>query len=125
MRYVRQSPSRLKKIQVCVKVENIESKSLLCLDVCTRWNSTYLMLDSAQKFERAFERFEEYDSNFRIELELGEGLPIEDDWKTVRSLGQFLEHFYELTLRVSGTLYVTSNILFDELAEMSCLLQDA
>ena len=83
------------------------------------------MLDSVQKFERAFERFEEYDSNFRIELELGEGLPTEDDWKTIRSLGQFLEYFYELVLRVSSILYVTSNILFDELAEMSYLLQDA
>ena len=62
------------------------------------------MLNSAKKFERAFERFEEYDSNFKSELELGEGLPTEDDWKTVRSLRQFLVHFYELTLRVSGTL---------------------
>ena len=64
-------------------------------------------------------------SNFRIELELGEGLPTEDDWKTIRSLGQFLEYFYELALRVSSILYVTSNILFDELAKMSCFLQDA
>ena len=37
------------------------------------------MLDSAQKFEKAFERFKKYDSNFRIELELGEGLLIDDD----------------------------------------------
>ena len=83
------------------------------------------MLDSAQKFERAFERFEDYNSNFRIELELGEGLPTEDDWKIVRSLRQFLEHFYEHTLRVSNTLYVISNILFNKLAEMNSLLQDA
>ena len=54
MKYVRQSPSRLQKFKECVQIENIQSKSLLCLDVSTRWNSTYLMLDAAQKFERAF-----------------------------------------------------------------------
>ena len=36
VRYVRQSPSRLKRFKECVEVENIKSKSLSCLDVCTR-----------------------------------------------------------------------------------------
>ena len=47
VKYVRQSPSRLQKFKKCVQIENIQSKSLLCLDVSTRWNSTYLMLDAA------------------------------------------------------------------------------
>ncbi|XP_040955903.1 zinc finger BED domain-containing protein RICESLEEPER 2-like [Gossypium hirsutum] len=50
----------------------MECKKMLCLDVCTRWNSTYLMLNTAQNFERTFERFEEQDTNFRAELERGE-----------------------------------------------------
>ena len=37
---------------------------MLSLDVPTRWNSTYLMLDTAEKFEKAFERFDLYDGNF-------------------------------------------------------------
>ena len=45
VRYVRQSPIRLVKFKECVLVEKIQSKSSLCLDVSTRWNSTYLMLD--------------------------------------------------------------------------------
>ena len=32
----------------------IESKSLLCLDVPTRWNSTYLMLEIDKNFEKVF-----------------------------------------------------------------------
>ncbi|XP_016694363.1 zinc finger BED domain-containing protein RICESLEEPER 2-like [Gossypium hirsutum] len=72
VRYVRQSPARLQKFKECVVVEKIECKKMLCLDVCTRWNLTYLMLDAAQNFERAFERFEEQDTNFRAELERGE-----------------------------------------------------
>ncbi|KAL4283691.1 hypothetical protein GQ457_16G010400 [Hibiscus cannabinus] len=125
VRYVRQSPARLKKFMECVEVEKIDSKKMLCLDVCTRWNSTYLMLDTAQNFERAFERFEEQDTKFKVELELGEGWPTTNDWSSVRNLRDFLEHFYEVTLRVSGTSYVTSNNFFDELTEIDILLQDA
>ncbi|XP_017648042.1 zinc finger BED domain-containing protein RICESLEEPER 2-like [Gossypium arboreum] len=125
VRYVRQSPARLQKFKECVVVENIECKKMLCLDVCTRWNSTYLMLDTAQNFERAFERFEEQDTNFRVELERGEGWHSVDDWANVRNLRDFLEHFYEVTLRISGTSYVTSNNFFDELFEIDILLRDA
>ncbi|XP_052883503.1 zinc finger BED domain-containing protein RICESLEEPER 2-like [Gossypium arboreum] len=106
-------------------VEKIECKKMLCLDVCTRWNSTYLMLDTAQNFERAFERFEEQDTNFRAELERGEGWPSVDDWDNVKNLRDFLEHFYEVTLRISGTSYVTSNNFFDELSKIDILLLDA
>ncbi|MFQ6647436.1 hypothetical protein Gotur_021617 [Gossypium turneri] len=52
-----ESPARLQKFKEFVLVEKIECK-MLCLDVCTRWNSTYLMLDITQNFEKAFERFE-------------------------------------------------------------------
>ncbi|XP_039048919.1 zinc finger BED domain-containing protein RICESLEEPER 2-like [Hibiscus syriacus] len=89
-----------------------------------RWNSTYLMLDTVEKFDRAFERFEEQDSNFRAELELGEGWPTVNDWTCVRNLRDFLEHFYKVTLRVSCTSYVTSNNFFDELTEICILLRD-
>ncbi|KAG8489971.1 hypothetical protein CXB51_015455 [Gossypium anomalum] len=125
VRYVRQSPARLQKFKECVVVEKIECKKMLCLDVCTRWNSTYLMLDTAQNFERAFERFEEQDTNFRTELERGEGWPSVDDWTNVRDLRDFLEYFYEVTLRISGTSYVTSNNFFYELSEIDILLRDA
>ncbi|XP_040934486.1 zinc finger BED domain-containing protein RICESLEEPER 2-like [Gossypium hirsutum] len=125
VRHVRQSPARLQKFKECVVVEKIECKKMLCLDVSTRWNSTYLMLDTAQNFERAFERFQEQDTNFRAELERGEGWPSVDDWANVRDLRDFLEHFYEVTLSISGTSYVTSNNFFDELSKIDILLRDA
>lgn len=43
IRFVRQSPARLARFKKCCEEENIDSKSLLCLDVPTRWNSTYLV----------------------------------------------------------------------------------
>ncbi|KAH6800938.1 hypothetical protein C2S52_001402 [Perilla frutescens var. hirtella] len=60
IRYVRHSPARLKRFRECCVDEGIEFKSLLCLDMATRWNSTYLMLSVALKFEKAFERFEDW-----------------------------------------------------------------
>ncbi|MED6195199.1 hypothetical protein PIB30_117185 [Stylosanthes scabra] len=47
VRYVRSSPQRTKKFKECIEAELIESKSHVCLDVPTRWNSTYLMLQRA------------------------------------------------------------------------------
>lgn len=46
VRYVRSSPARLQKFKLCAKEESLETKRLVCLDVETRWNSTYLMLES-------------------------------------------------------------------------------
>ncbi|GER25105.1 HAT family dimerisation domain containing protein [Striga asiatica] len=48
VRFVKQSSARLAKFRECCNDEGIVSKILLCLDVSTRWNSTYLMLNVAQ-----------------------------------------------------------------------------
>ncbi|XP_010266972.1 PREDICTED: zinc finger BED domain-containing protein RICESLEEPER 2-like [Nelumbo nucifera] len=123
VRYVRQSSARLQKFKEFVKVEKIQSKSLLYLNVSTRWNSTYLMLDAAQKFERVFERFEDHDSQFRSEFEMEDGIPTCFDWENVRRLVLFLQYFYNLIVRVSGSLYVTSNNFVHEINVVKCLLQ--
>ena len=47
-----------KSLRVVRKERKFLQKKLLCLDVPTRWNSTYLMLESAEKFQKAFERLE-------------------------------------------------------------------
>ncbi|KMT05662.1 hypothetical protein BVRB_7g167950 [Beta vulgaris subsp. vulgaris] len=54
----------------------------------------------------------------------GKGSPIHDDWENVRRFYEFLEGFYELTLRVSRSLYVTSN-LFHELVNVAALLKES
>ncbi|XP_057958519.1 zinc finger BED domain-containing protein RICESLEEPER 2-like [Malania oleifera] len=123
VRYVRHSLARLKNFKRCAEVEKVEYKKMLCLDVSTRWNSTYLMLDTAQRYEMACERFRDEDPSFRIELETRDGIPSSFDWEKVRKFVMFLEHFYELTIRVSGSLYVTSNTFFDEISGIDCLLK--
>lgn len=126
VRYIRQSPARLQRFKACCEMEGIQSKSSLCLDVSTRWNSTYLMLSSALKFENAFDRYATVDPYFKIDLQSSEGNGVPDslEWEYIGKIVEFLGHFYELTLRISGSRYVISNIFFDEISSVDCLLQE-
>lgn len=64
VRYVLSSPSRLIKFEQCVEKEKIKCEKKVGLDVETRWNSTYLMLETAVKYENAFHRLREDDTTF-------------------------------------------------------------
>ncbi|XP_025661395.1 zinc finger BED domain-containing protein RICESLEEPER 2-like [Arachis hypogaea] len=124
VRYVRSSPQRIKKFKECIEAELIESKSLVCLDVPTRWNSTYLMLEHAEKFEKAFDRL--YDQEIDFFRWFGEdcggkkkvGPPTALDWQHARLFIDFLRIFYEITLCFSSSLHVTSNKCFHEIASI-------
>ena len=110
VKYIRSSPSRFMKFKECVGKQNIEHKGHICLDVETRWDSTYLMLDAAFKHKKAFDEFGFHDTEYANELGKGIGLPSYEDWGYVESILPFLSIFYEATLRISGTSYVTSNM---------------
>ncbi|CAN1142012.1 Zinc finger BED domain-containing protein RICESLEEPER 2 [Linum perenne] len=86
-----------------VAVEDRESKKSLCLDVPTRWNSTFLMLQAAEKYETAFEMFR-IDLISTVDSHVGItslGVPDEDDWNDARRIMGFLKCFYDFTLKVS------------------------
>lgn len=42
----------------------VASRSLLFLDVLTKWNYTYMMLEKADKYQKAFERLKEENPNY-------------------------------------------------------------
>ena len=119
VRYVRSSPARFKRFKECVAEEGIESKALLCLDVPTRWNSTYLMLEAALKYQKVFEKMED-DLYYRSHFDDSkiEGPPVDSDWENAKTFVLFLKTFYDLTLKLSGTLYATSNLFFNEICEV-------
>ncbi|KMT06279.1 hypothetical protein BVRB_7g162040 [Beta vulgaris subsp. vulgaris] len=80
------------------------------------------MLDTTLKFEKAFNRFKEDDPDFRKELK--EGVPEKEDWVNAKVLAMCLKQFYESTKKMSGSLYVTANLHFDEmLGVLSSLLE--
>ena len=130
VRYVRASPARFKKFQECVENEKIKAKCLLFLDVSTRWNSTYLMLDCALKFVRAFDTLKDEDGHYKLYFCEAKsngkkpiGPPIYLDWENVKTFVKFLSIFYEATLRFSEFLFVTSNTYFQEIISIEDQLQ--
>ncbi|KAI9080721.1 hypothetical protein K1719_037234 [Acacia pycnantha] len=50
---------------------------------------------------------------FHFDLE--DEVPEKEDWTNVRRMTIVLSHFYDLTNRISGSLYVTSNNFFREI----------
>lgn len=65
VKYVTGSHSRLATFKDYCTIERIDSKKGLILDVKTRWNSTYLMLEAAEKYERVFNRLAKNDKEFQ------------------------------------------------------------
>ncbi|CAI0404797.1 unnamed protein product [Linum tenue] len=87
------------------------------------------MLEAAEKYEKAFALYSVSDLNFSADLFLKEdkngvliGAPGPTDWANVRRILPFLKKFYEFTMKVSGSLYATSNIFFDEVSSLYRLL---
>ncbi|XP_024156116.2 zinc finger BED domain-containing protein RICESLEEPER 2-like [Rosa chinensis] len=132
--FVRSSPARLDSFKACVEQEQIPCRGLVVMDVPTRWNSTFLMLEAALKFKAAFARMEEQpDSCFSAyfkepEEEYDEegnlvpskskrprvGPPSEDEWDKAEMFVQFLRVFYEVTLRVSASNRPTIHTTFHD-----------
>ncbi|KAL3497742.1 hypothetical protein ACH5RR_040474 [Cinchona calisaya] len=72
------------------------------MDVPTRWNSTFLMLDSALPLKEAFGRLEQIDRNYKLN-------PSEDEWKVASIVHDCLKKFYDATNHFSGNSFPTSN----------------
>ena len=120
VRYVKSSPNRNQTFRSFMERLGIESKSLLCLDVPIRWNSTYLMLETAERFEKVFIQmdFEDdsYSSYFRTKEDCGGlGYPCMSDFQNCKAFMTFLRLFYNATKKLSSYLYVTSNAFYDEI----------
>jgi hypothetical protein len=52
------------------------------------------------------------------------GTLTDDDWYNIRQFIKFLQVFYDVTLKISGSMYSTSNLFFDILCSVhSCLTE--
>ncbi|CAN1160635.1 Zinc finger BED domain-containing protein RICESLEEPER 2 [Linum perenne] len=54
VRWVRASPAREECFRFAVAIKKMKCKKMSLLDVTTRWNSTFSMLDTASPYEKAF-----------------------------------------------------------------------
>ena len=78
VKYVKSSPARLKNLKHVWSMKFPEGASLVVQDVSTRWNSTYLMLESTLKFQKAFERLED-DNRHYVSYFKEDGGPLNSD----------------------------------------------
>ncbi|KAG2680595.1 hypothetical protein I3760_11G105700 [Carya illinoinensis] len=105
IKYVKGSQTRKVKFLDSTNQMSLDSKKGLRQDVPTRWNSTYLMLESAIFYRRAFSHLELTDSNFKH-------CPSNSEWEKVEKIKGLLSVFYEATCDFSGTKYPTANLYF-------------
>ncbi|XP_042514460.1 zinc finger BED domain-containing protein RICESLEEPER 2-like [Macadamia integrifolia] len=98
--YVKGSHARkVKFLEICKQL-GLQSSKGLRADVFTRWNSTYLMLDSALFYCKAFENLGLVDDNFKT-------CPSSEQWLKIERLTSFLYPFYAITVLLSGSKYPT------------------
>jgi hypothetical protein len=122
VRFVRSSSQRGTRFKECIEFARISSRKLLCLDVQTRWNSAYLMLEAAEKFQTAFEKLEGEDSSY-LDFFGEAGPPSVNDWENVRCFVSFLKIFYDATKEFSSSQEVSLHKSFHQLAAVHCELK--
>ncbi|XP_013721193.1 zinc finger BED domain-containing protein DAYSLEEPER-like [Brassica napus] len=78
----------------------------LILDVLTRWNSTYFMLERAIKYCRVFVKLETFDKKgYKM-------APTAEEWTRADNICSFLGPFAVITSLMSSSNYPTSNLYF-------------
>jgi hypothetical protein len=99
VKYIKSSPQRLALFKSCAERKSVECNVSLKLDVFTRWNSTYIMLEVAEKYQRTFELMLDEDGHFMNYLydndvgKKGLGTLTDDDWYNIRQFIKFLQVF--------------------------------
>ena len=78
------------------------------------------MLAAAQEYRLAFALLGDEDIQYvkYFDDHGGLGKPVEDDWEIVTNFVEFLRLFYDVTMRLSGALYPTSNIVCQQICRV-------
>lgn len=119
VKYVKGSYEKLREFQKCGEDMHLSNAggSFLRLDVSTRWNSTYMMLESAIKYRRAFSSLSYNDTNYKHR-------PTIEEWERAEMICSFLALFYTITNAISRSSYPTSNLYFMQIASIEMKLNE-
>ncbi|KAG8369137.1 hypothetical protein BUALT_Bualt15G0120100 [Buddleja alternifolia] len=84
------SPARVERFEEVARQLNVSCGKKLSLDCKTRWNSTYLMLETTIAYKDVFPRAKARDIHYR-------SLPIDEDWENAVEICSKLKLFYNVT----------------------------
>jgi hypothetical protein len=116
VKYIKGFVGRMLNFKDYVEDAGINVWGGLRFDVSTRWNSTYLMLESALQYRKAFEFYKVADRSYKY-------CPSDDEWERGERICDFLEPFYDITNLISGSTYPTANLYFMQVWKVQCILE--
>ena len=105
VKYIRSSQARKQRFEEIIVQVGISCNKRPPLDIPTRWNSTYLMLECSVQYRTAFEALESKDLSYV-------DIPSEDEWKMADLLYKIFKPFYDATNLISGSLYPTAHLYY-------------
>ncbi|KAJ1280364.1 hypothetical protein BS78_04G226700 [Paspalum vaginatum] len=115
VKYFKRSPSRMYKfVEVCNDYAIKVGKGL-SLDVKTRWNSTYKMLDTCIQYRAAFGYYAQVDHNYVWQ-------PTESDWDKYDKIRPILGTMAAATTAFSGSVYPTANVFYPYIVKVKIAL---
>ncbi|XP_074557014.1 zinc finger BED domain-containing protein RICESLEEPER 2-like [Curcuma longa] len=111
------TPKRDEKFIETARQLKVPCTKKLELDCKTRWNSTYLMLNTALEYEAVFARLKQRETLYKR-------VPTQEDWSKVREISSKLEMFYDATELFSGIKYPTINLFFSTICDIKLAIGD-
>ncbi|XP_012853660.1 PREDICTED: zinc finger BED domain-containing protein RICESLEEPER 2-like [Erythranthe guttata] len=117
VKYVRGSETRTLKFVECVKQLGLKTSKKVVQDMLVRWNSTYMMLESALLYKLAFQQLKLVDINYKW-------CPLYEEWERVEKIAKFLRPFFEKTELFCGQHYPTANHYFPNVWRIQRLIHD-
>lgn len=117
VKYVKWSETRKQSFEAAVNNARITETKGLWLDVPTRWNSSFLMLDRALLYRRAFVELSRADNGYKH-------LPNPEEWEKIQKIRDVLEPFCDITELFSGSDYPTANLYFENVWRIALHLRE-
>ena len=116
VKFIRSSQTRKEKFDEIVGQLGVLCEKTPSLDVPTRWNSTYLMINIAKEYHGVFDSLAIQDKQYTYK-------PSFEDWENAEVVCKLLKAFYEATNVISGTKYPTANLHFHEMWKVKLTLE--
>nr|XP_028957589.1 zinc finger BED domain-containing protein RICESLEEPER 2-like [Malus domestica] len=102
---------RKEKFEEAARQLKLPGTKKMVLDCKTRWNSTFLMIQSALIYKDVFPRLKQRESQYKC-------LPDDRDWEMAREICEKLKLFYNVSELFYGTKYPTTNLYFPKICEI-------